>query len=790
MTIKVLLVDDESLLLEQAKVFIEKKGGDIEVLTETSAKGALNRLDDEDIDLIVADYQMPRMDGLEFLKKVRDEKEMKGPFIIFTGKGREEVAMKALNLGADRYIKKEGDPKSQFDFLIQVITREIDRYNNKKEKKERERKIKELYKASTEIGAGTSESEIYKLALSSAQEILGFEASIICMLEDEDLVVRAANGTKIEVGERHSKDEGIRGLTFKNKESYLIDDLSNWEEAQPSDPDFKSAISIPIKDEGIFQVLSYQKGHFDESDLDLTEILVSQMVQAIERVRSREEIKKNEKRYRMIFESANDGIIILDGADFKFIDCNEKTLEMFECDREDIIGSSPWDFSPEKQPDGRRSKEKAIEKIDSALQDEPQYSEWVHTTEKDETFHAEVSLNRYTIDDNNYVLGVVRDVSDRKEAEERLRESKEKIERLHSISAELETCRSEEKIYNLTVKVAEDILDFDICAIQKPEDGRMEPTAFSSGFPEDGYPAPDPLPIDDSLAGKTYSENRSFLAETPEDYDVINPTSEKFRSGISVPIGEFGVFQAVSTEEEHFDEEDLHMVELLIDHVSEALKRTQILEREDFLHSLMRHDVGNKSKIVRGYLELMKDHDLPEEVEDFIEKAERAAQDGLDIIEKIRKLRKIEEEEEIKTIDLRSVPDKIRSEYAERLEEKCISLEVEEKSCSVVGGPLLHDLFSNLIENSIRHADCEKISIRYESEGDRCKIRVEDDGKGIPDEYKERICEKGFKRGSGSGTGLGMYMVKEIINSYDGEIEVKDSEMGGARFDLYLPKPE
>ncbi len=788
MTIKLLLVDDESLLLEQAKAFIERKNEDIEVLTESSAEDALDLLDDEDIDVIVADYQMPEMDGIEFLKKVRDEKEMEGPFIIFTGRGREEVAMKALNLGADRYIKKGRDPKKQFDFLTQVVTREIDRFKTKKGKKERERKIKELYKASTEIVASTSESEIYEQVLDSAQDILGFEASIICMVENEDFVVKAVEAPNVEVGDRRSKDEGIRRLTFQNEESYLIDDLSDWEEARPTDDDFKSAISIPIKDEGVFQALSYKKGHFDETDLDLAEILVSQMVQAIELVRSREKIKKNEKRYRLIFESANDAIMILEGTEF--IDCNEKTLKMFECDREYIIGNNPWELSPDEQPDGDKSKKKALEKIDSALQDEPQYFEWVHTTEKDKTFHAEVSLNRYTLDDKNYLMAVVRDVSDKKEAEERLRKSKEKIEKLHSISAELEICQSEEEIYDLTVKAAEEILDFDICAIQVPEDGVMKPVAFSSEFPEDGYPTPDSLPIDDSLAGRTYSENKSFLVEKPDDYDIINPTSEKFRSGVSVPIGEFAVFQTVSTTKKQFDEEDLNMAELLMDHVSEALKRIQILEREEFLHSLMRHDVSNKSKIVKGYLELMRDHDLPEEVEDFIEKADKAAQDGLDIIKKISKLKNIDEEEETQVVELKSVMDRIISEYLKRLEEKSISLEVEEKSCTVIGGPLLHDLFSNLIENSIRHSDCDKISIRYGSDGDLCKVRVEDDGKGIPDEYKDRIFEKGFKRGYGSGTGLGMYIVKEIINIYDGEIEVKDSEMGGARFDLYLQKPE
>jgi len=66
---------------------------------------------------------------------------------------------------------------------------------------------------------------------------------------------------------------------------------------------------------------------------------------------------------------------------------------------------------------------------------------------------------------------------------------------------------------------------------------------------------------------------------------------------------------------------------------------------------------------------------------------------------------------------------------------------------------------------------------------------VEDNGKGIPDEKKDKIFERGFKDEETGGTGLGLYLAKQITENYDGNIEVKDSELGGARFDIYLQKP-
>jgi CheY-like chemotaxis protein len=110
--IRVLYVDDESALLDLCQIFLERSG-DFTVTTATSAPEAIRILELKRFDAIVSDYQMPEMNGIEFLKVVRARGD-KTPFIIFTGKGREEVVIEALNSGADFYLQKGGEPKSQF----------------------------------------------------------------------------------------------------------------------------------------------------------------------------------------------------------------------------------------------------------------------------------------------------------------------------------------------------------------------------------------------------------------------------------------------------------------------------------------------------------------------------------------------------------------------------------------------------------------------------------------------------------------------------------------------------
>jgi PAS domain S-box-containing protein len=119
----ILYVDDEPMLLELAKLFLEKSG-DFCVDTVTSATEALDILAKTSYDCIISDYQMPEMDGIVFLKTFRSKGNI-GPFIIFTGKGREEVVIEALNNGADFYLQKGGDPKSQFVELAHKVRQAI-----------------------------------------------------------------------------------------------------------------------------------------------------------------------------------------------------------------------------------------------------------------------------------------------------------------------------------------------------------------------------------------------------------------------------------------------------------------------------------------------------------------------------------------------------------------------------------------------------------------------------------------------------------------------------------------
>lgn len=135
----------------------------------------------------------------------------------------------------------------------------------------------------------------------------------------------------------------------------------------------------------------------------------------------------NEEKYKALFSQANDAIFLMDHE--TFIDCNDKTLDMFGCKREEIIGQPPYKFSPPIQPDGKKSKDKAILLIEQCHKGAPQRFYWMHSKQDGTLFDAEVSLNMIKLEDDYFIQAIVRDISERVRAEREMVRAREKAEK-------------------------------------------------------------------------------------------------------------------------------------------------------------------------------------------------------------------------------------------------------------------------------------------------------------------------------------------------------------------------
>lgn len=140
--LSVLLIDDEPAILDISKKFLERTG-QMTVTTVKSAREGLGRMAQVRYDVIVCDYEMPEMNGVQLLRELRIHGDHT-PFIIFTGKGREQIVIEALNAGATFYFEKGANPRALYEELAKHIRQAHDRRIAESALKENEEKYRAL----------------------------------------------------------------------------------------------------------------------------------------------------------------------------------------------------------------------------------------------------------------------------------------------------------------------------------------------------------------------------------------------------------------------------------------------------------------------------------------------------------------------------------------------------------------------------------------------------------------------------------------------------------------------
>ena len=136
------------------------------------------------------------------------------------------------------------------------------------------------------------------------------------------------------------------------------------------------------------------------------------------------EIKKQKDTFETLFEKSSDGILIIDNGNF--VQCNEKAVEMLLCNsKEELLNMHPSELSPQFQPDGRPSHEKAEEMMQLAIENDGSQFEWMHQRSNGENFWAEVNLTPITLNDTDVIYVIWRDISENKMAQKKLMEQKD-----------------------------------------------------------------------------------------------------------------------------------------------------------------------------------------------------------------------------------------------------------------------------------------------------------------------------------------------------------------------------
>jgi len=437
------------------------------------------------------------------------------------------------------------------------------------------------------------------------------------------------------------------------------------------------------------------------------------------------------------------GIYILQDDIIKY--ANNKMLGILGYEEEDVVGRPLLNFI---HPEDARIFKKGKISIDS------HYHFEIRFVARNGIRYAEVTSTPITYMGGEAVLGTFIDTTERKIAEEALYMSERKYRQVVENAVE--------GIYRITI-------DGEFLEVNN---------SFLNMF---GYSSIEEISKEVKNAWNLYpqeNEVRKFLQTIRKSGKVRNYEMEGRRRGGKIIVTTQSAVLVKG--------EGNGVIEGIIQDIT-ARKKAE--EEAEFYNSLLRHDLGNKNQIILGYLELLSNYELPEKQRLFLRKALDAVRSGTDLIEKIRYLHQASEETGVKTINLEKIVKKVVDGYVMEAEKNGITIRCEcNEKVKVKAGMLVEEVIANLLENSIKHSHATEIKI-YQVEGEgEAGICIEDNGVGIPDDMKEEIFRKKVKGRESKGSGLGLYLVKKIVEKYGGRVEAEDGDEKGTKFLIYFKK--
>ncbi len=469
---------------------------------------------------------------------------------------------------------------------------------------------------------------------------------------------------------------------------------------------------------------------------------------------------ENETKFRNLFSQANDAIILLDQS--TFIECNNKAEEMWGLSRQALIGKKSFDLSPEFQPDGRLSSEKAEENTKAAYKGESQRFYWQHTRGDGQPFDAEVSLNRIQIGDRFYIQALVRDITERLKTENALLESERDNKALLDGIPDL----------ILRITGAGIILDYK----QSDQQGQLR--------------------IAEGAVGK------SLAAVLPPDL------AEKVLQHVQLSIAEGRSLQFES--ELKWDGEDLdtetrivwsgaaEVLAIMRDVTERKRTEKELIKRNFELDSFVyraSHDLKAPLNSLMGLISLVEVETQEAGVLAYIKmmnksvtKLDTFIRDLADFSRNAR-LELAQDRIDWQALIQETLENLQFSEGADRIH-KQLTLDVpgEFYSDAVRIAIVLNNLVSNAIKyQNLKRSD-SRVDICIVREGDQVVITIADNGIGIAKEHQAKVYNLFFRASIQSyGSGMGMYIVRHAIDRIKGVITLTSAEAEGTTFVVTIP---
>ena len=696
--------------------------GNLEIDHACCVDEAFKKLATGIYDIVVSDYEMPQKDGLQFLKELREQNN-EIPFILFTGKGREELAIKALNLGADGYINKQGSTETVYGELSHDIRSATEKAKAKLAIEKSERRYRELYEKSP-LGYQSLDAEGHFIDVNQAWlDLLGYSREEVIGRWFGDFLVP----TQVEL--------------FRERFPYF-----------KSAGRIHSEFEIKRKD-GSIALIGFDGiiGHDLAGNFKQTHCVLQDIT---ERKKAEEALIESEANYRNLINGMNETAWVID-FDGNFVEVNAAAVKALGYSKEELLSIGI------KGIDKHLSPEQIKKLVSTMVTIRNRVFETVHTAKDGKEIPVEISSSLITYQGKQAILSIARNISERKKAEEALRQERDMLESVTAASGAGLVIIS--KDYH--VLWANDF-------IKRYKGDTIGKLCYATLNSLDA-PCLD-CGVAKIYAGTTTLDSHEYFSTTVDGNPywveiVATPlTDENGNITSAVEI-------CVDVTERKKNEEKLR----------ESIYKNELMnEKLHVVGGLTRHDARNKLMVIRSNVYLLKKQigDNPK-LAKYLEDIDSAINQSDKIFEFSRSYETIGVEKPSKT----DVAQCFNQAFALLPNLGTIKIINDCQGLEVMADSLLKQLFYNLIDNSLKHGEkVTQIRLRYKKDEDEVKLFYEDNGVGIPDANKSKLFAEGFT--TGKSTGLGLFMIKKMVEVYGWTITEEGEPGTGAKFTITIPK--
>jgi PAS domain S-box-containing protein len=759
-------VDDDPEFLEVTARRLEHEDDRFAVASETDADAVLDRLATDRFECVVSDYDMPDRTGLDLLETVRAE-HPELPFVLFTGKGNEEVASEAISAGVTDYLRKGGGA-DRFAILANRVGNAVSGYRSRRALAERSRRLESL--------VDTLPGVVYR-----ARDAPGWPMDAV-EGECEALVGHPAEA--LETG----------AVSWGEDVVHPEDHDRVWEAvrgAVEADEPFEVTYRIRTADGETRWVR--ERGRAVASPPGEAAVLEGFVTDVTDREAREAELERTNALLATLFDALPVGVIAED-ASRRVMAANRRLVDLL-----DLPGSSEALVGTDCARLVAAASERAAEpgafldRVEELLATREPARETVALADGRT---LERTSRPIELPDGDGHLRVYRDVTERVERERKLEHVRDRATALTYTETATETAQ-------VATDAADDVIGAPLSGVHLlTDDGNaLEPSAVTETvgeafdelprYPRDAEPGSRA-----ALVWEAFERGESLRVDDLKAYEPLAEPSPA-RSVIVHPIDGHGVFIISSAEPHAFDDTDAALVELLATSLETALDRVEREaelrrgrdelrrrnERLDEFTGVVSHDLRNPLNVAQGRLDLAREecegaHDNLDAVADAHDRMDALIEDLLVIA---------------RNGDDVTDPEPVHlGEFAERCwatvetGDARLVVDVDDDRAMLADPGRLRQLLENLFRNAVEHGDASVVTVDLLPEG--AGFTVADDGTGVPEAERESVFDVGYST-SEDGTGFGLSIVRRVAEAHGWDVCLTEGEAGGARFEVRGVEP-